>query len=229
MLVTFRSTLHGRATQLTPTSDTLARAALAFIDEHGVEALTIRALGQKVGMHHTAVYRHYRSKNELLRAVLAIVITDAFAEAGPLPQDPETRLITLLSGLRKALRSHPAVTVAYLLPLETLGDSEAAAEYHKTAVQTLSDLGLSGHELVIRYLTLESYTLGASVFDFGGAPDHFASRSRRYKIVANSEFTSVVDSHGGVEAVTEAAFELGLRTLVAECAAAARARQAQPQ
>jgi TetR/AcrR family tetracycline transcriptional repressor len=212
-------------TRMTTTSDTLARAALVFIDENGVDALTIRALGQQVGMHHTAVYRHYRSKNELLRAVLALVVGDAFSQTGPLPEDPEKRLLAIVLGLRKALHSHPAVTVAYLLPVETLADTEAVIEIQQMAVQALRELGLEGHELVVRYQMLESYAFGASVFDFGGAPDHITSRSRRHKMMADFEFTSLGASEERVDAVTESAFELGLITLVKECAAAGRLAQ----
>lgn len=209
--------------RVTTTSETLARAALAFIDEHGVDALTIRALGQEVGMHHTAVYRHYRSKNELLRAVLAIVIGDAFAQAGPLPTDPHERLIALVTGLRSALHSHPAVTTAYLLPVETLADSQAVAQLQRMAVQSLRELGLTGRDLLVRYQMLESYALGACVFDFGGAPEHITSRRRRHGMVADPDVSSLAADDAGVEAVTESAFDLGLRTLVSECANAGRA------
>jgi TetR/AcrR family transcriptional regulator, tetracycline repressor protein len=209
--------------RVTTTSDALARAALEFIDENGVDALTLRALGQQVGMHHTAVYRHYRSKNELLQAVLAIVISDGLTEAGPLPEDPQERLIALITGLRAALHAHPAVTVAYLLPVESLADSEAASVVRHSAIQALRDLGLRGHDLLIRYQLLESFALGASVFDFGGAPEHIASRRRRHMMMTDPDFAILASSEEHVEAVTESAFELGLRTLVGECAAAGRA------
>jgi TetR/AcrR family transcriptional regulator, tetracycline repressor protein len=212
-------------TRMTTTSEALARAALVFIDENGVDALTIRALGQQVGMHHTAVYRHYRSKNELLRAVLALVVGDAFSQTGQLPEDPEERLLAIVLGLRKALHAHPAVTAAYLLPVETLADSEVVTEIQMMAVQALRELGLDGHELVVRYQMLESYAFGASVFDFGGAPDHITSRSRRHKMMVDFEFSSLGASEERVDDVTESAFELGLITLVRECAAAGRLAQ----
>lgn len=212
-------------TNMTSTSDRLANSALVFIDEHGVDALTIRALGQQVGMHHTAVYRHYRSKNELLRAVLAIVVGEAFMKAGPLPADPEMRLLAIVMGLRQALHSHPTVTAAYLLPVETLADSEAVVEIQQLGVQALRELGLEGHELVVRYQMLESFVFGASVFDFGGAPDHITSRSRRHKLMSDFEFSTFGVGEERVDAVTETAFELGLTTLVKECAAAGRQAQ----
>lgn len=207
---------------MTTTSDTLARAALAFIDQHGVDALTIRALGQEVGMHHTAVYRHYRSKNELLRAVFGIVIANAFEPSVFLLEDPKDRLFALISGLRTALHAHPAVTVAYLLPVETLADTDAVSQVHRITVDALHELGLDGPELVVRFQMLESYALGASVFDFGGAPDHVSSRRRRHAMLAIPELSTLAVSDEQVEDVSERAFALGLRILLDECAVAGR-------
>lgn len=207
-------------TRMMTTSETLARAALAFIDEHGVDTLTIRALGQKVGMHHTAVYRHYRSKNELLRAVFGIVIANSFETSGSLPEDPKARIFALIAALRAALREHPAVTVAYLLPVETLADSDAVEQVHLVAVEALRELGLEGHELVVRYQMLESYALGTTVFDFGGAPNHVTSRRRRHAMLAIPELSALAASNEHVAAVSEEAFALGLRTLIDECAEA---------
>lgn len=213
-------------TRMSSTAESLARAALTYVDEFGVEPLTIRALGKAVGMHHTAIYRHYRSKNELLRAVLALVIEETFAQAGTLPEDPKEKIFTLASGLRGALNEHPAVTVAYLLPVETLADSQVVTNLQGMLVGALRDLGLSGHDLLIRYQMLESYTLGACVFDYGGAPDHVDSRRRRHRMVADPDFDAMTRSNEAVEAISESAFELGLRTLVEECAAAGKSQGA---
>ena len=47
-----------------------------FIDEHGVNALTLRALGQATGLHRTAMYRHFKDRNDVLTAVNAIVVKE---------------------------------------------------------------------------------------------------------------------------------------------------------
>jgi AcrR family transcriptional regulator len=205
---------------MSDTSNALARAALEFIDENGVDALTIRALGQAVDMHHTAVYRHYRNKNDLLRSVLALVIDDAMASAGPLPEDPEEKLISLIRGFRAALGAHPAITIAYLAPVESLSDSESSTSLQQVVVDALRQLGLHGRELLVHYQLLESYTLGACVFDFGGAPDHIGSRRRRHKMMSDPDFAVMSRSDETTQAITESAFELGLVTLVKICAAA---------
>lgn len=206
--------------RMSNTESALAYAALEFIDAHGVDALTIRALGQAVDMHHTAVYRHYRSKDDLLRAVLAIVIGDALNNAGSLPDHPKERLIALVTGLRAALRAHPAVTSAYLLPVESLADSNASSQVQEVVITTLHELGLKGENLLVHYQLLESFALGASVFDFGGAPDHVESRRRRHRMVFDPDFAAMTQDSAMVQEITERAFELGLIVLVEQCAQA---------
>lgn len=49
----------------------LIQAAVRTIDRHGVEALTLRAAGDTLGVSRTALYRHFRDKSSLLAAVAA--------------------------------------------------------------------------------------------------------------------------------------------------------------
>lgn len=202
--------------------DAIARAALAFVEENGADALTVRALGQATGQHHTAVYRHYRSKNELLSAVLGIVLEEGMAQIGALPADPSEQLFVLLRTLRSVFHDHPTVTVVYLLPSEVIAESDAAVRYQELVVAALRQLGLRGPELLVRYQMIESFVLGASVFDFGGAPDHLESRRRRHRLLQDTDFAEVSRDTAGVDALNEAAFEHALEVLVADCVAAGR-------
>ena len=206
----------------TGTAEVIARAALAFIEENGVEALTIRALGAEAGLHHTAAYRHYRSKNDVLRAVLGLVLEEAISGAGELPADPRERLLVLSRSLRSALHAHPAVTTAYLTPAESLADSDTSNAYQQAIVDALRGLGLRGYDLLVRHQMLETFVLGSCVFDFGGAPDHLDSRRRRHRMIADPDFEAVTRSNDGVDALNEAAFDHGLVVLLDEIAAAGR-------
>ncbi len=47
----------------------LLEEALRTIDTHGVEALTLRAVGERLGVSRTALYRHFADKQTLLAAV----------------------------------------------------------------------------------------------------------------------------------------------------------------
>jgi AcrR family transcriptional regulator len=47
----------------------LLEEALRTIDRHGVEALTLRTIGDRLGVSRTALYRHFADKPALLAAV----------------------------------------------------------------------------------------------------------------------------------------------------------------
>ncbi len=55
---------------------TLLDGAAAMISEEGVESVTMRALGQRLGVSRGAPYRHFSNKADLLRSVAATGFAD---------------------------------------------------------------------------------------------------------------------------------------------------------
>lgn len=53
--------------------DQIAEAALAIVGSGGVRALNVAAVAKMVGIVPSAVYRHYRNKNEIVGAVLQLI------------------------------------------------------------------------------------------------------------------------------------------------------------
>ncbi|MGI8553696.1 MAG: TetR/AcrR family transcriptional regulator [Dehalococcoidia bacterium] len=53
------------------TRDALVAAAAALMDEGGLRAVTLRAVGRRAGVSHNAPYKHFANKEELLAAVAA--------------------------------------------------------------------------------------------------------------------------------------------------------------
>jgi AcrR family transcriptional regulator len=51
----------------TLTADQIVRAAIAQLDEEGLDGLTMRALGKRLDVAATAVYWHIKTKDELVR------------------------------------------------------------------------------------------------------------------------------------------------------------------
>lgn len=213
----------------TDAREVIAAAALEFIDEHGVSALTLRALGQATGLHHTAMYRHFKDRNDVLTAVNAIVVKEGLERAGVLPDEPRGRILALVRGLRSAMHDHPAVTLSQLLPIETLADSEPVATMQSYILASLTQMGLQGTELLVHHRILESYVLGASVFDFGGAPAHLETRRQRLRHVPEPAFEVVTRDEASIDELNERAFDRGLVLILDECVrvgALARARGA---
>jgi AcrR family transcriptional regulator len=67
----------------------LVEEAVRTIQVHGVEQLTLRSVGEKLGVSRTALYRHFSDKQALLAAVgregfrmLRVALTDAWERHG---------------------------------------------------------------------------------------------------------------------------------------------------
>ena len=204
----------------------MAEAALELIGERGLEALTLRALGQATGMHHTAVYRHFHNRNDVLAAVNALVVERGLLVSGQLPDDPRERVLALIRGLRSAMREHPAVTPSILQPDAAVAHSQAVLDFQDLVISALSDLGLTGHALLVHHRMLESFALGASVFDFGGAPAHLESRRQRMRQISDPVFEAVSRDEASIDALNEEAFDRALVLLVDVCVASGVAASA---
>lgn len=200
----------------------LTKAALAYIDAHGLDALTLRILGAETDLHHTALYRHFRGKDEVLNAVLAMLFEELLRDVGPLPADPQERLFALVLQVRRMFLEHPAVAPVLLIPSRDLADSDAARSYTAAVLDAITEIGHTGPARAQWYRVMESYALGTSAFDFAGAPHHLASRSERLSAVPDEVVAAAVRTEQAVQELNESSFELGLRSLVQACAAAAK-------
>ena len=82
----------------------ILESALALADENGIDALSMRKLGQQLGFEAMSLYNHVANKDDLLDGMLDLVLAEMEA-----PQPEEG-----LAGIRKAaisahesLRRHP--------------------------------------------------------------------------------------------------------------------------
>jgi TetR/AcrR family transcriptional regulator, tetracycline repressor protein len=89
------------------TRERVCREALALVDEEGLDALSMRRLGARLGVEAMSLYRHVRHKADLLDALHAAVLgeLDAPAPTG----DWRASLRGMASALRAALIRHPSV------------------------------------------------------------------------------------------------------------------------
>lgn len=77
----------------------LLEEAALLMEEEGLESLTLRKVAQRVGVSHTAPYRHFQDKAEILCAVASLGferLTAAMSEVAPTPiESANTRLMEL--------------------------------------------------------------------------------------------------------------------------------------
>ena len=70
------------------TREQVLTAALKIIDEEGVEALTMRRLGQALDRNPMAIYRHAKDKDDLLDAVVEQVVSGFVVSGEPDARTP---------------------------------------------------------------------------------------------------------------------------------------------
>lgn len=79
--------------------DAIAQAALDLIGSHGMKGLRMTAIAKKVGIVPSGIYRHFRSKDEVLDAILDFIQHHFSANVRAVAQiegDTLTRLHALL-------------------------------------------------------------------------------------------------------------------------------------
>lgn len=82
--------------------DQIARSALAVIARHGFHELNVARVAREVGVVPSAIYRHYRSKDEVLDAVLDLVAERLLGNVAAVRAGPEDGL----ERLRRLLMRH---------------------------------------------------------------------------------------------------------------------------
>ncbi len=176
-------------------------AAIAFADEKGISALTLRSLGVELGAATTAVYRYFANKGDLILAMREALLVEAIpVTTGGAARE---RLIATAISFRDTARRHPCLSQIMGLPaLE--GDNGAAVMTF--TIEALADLGLTGPALVRGYRQIESFVVGTSAYDFADAPRHLEDRLGRMRLVGREEFDRQLVDTESVEADNELAF-----------------------
>jgi AcrR family transcriptional regulator len=89
------------------TQDKIVEKALEILDAEGVEAVSMRRLGQELGVEAMAMYHHFPNKDAILDAVVGRIV----AETGPADLTPGADWkLQMLSGpaaAGRALDAHP--------------------------------------------------------------------------------------------------------------------------
>ena len=195
------------------TQDDFVRVAFDIVDSDGLGALTMRALGDRLGVDATAAYRHFPSKERLIDAMLDAILGEA-ANTPPAGDTPRARILSVAVNVRTALRAHPNVAGSLA---NATGNFPSGLTLTRLLIKELRALGLSGENLVRMYQTFEGYILGSGVFDTGGYPETFQIRQARYRYLAAPEFDAVAESPEKVERVTEEAFLETINVLLDRC------------
>jgi AcrR family transcriptional regulator len=194
----------------TPLSrDRILGAALDIVDREGVEAISMRRLGEALGVEAMSLYNHFASKADILDGIFERVV-------GDLPTPPATRswLTAMRSrchDLRAALRRHPnALTLFATRPAVTPG---SLAQVEQT-LEILHRAGFTAEHALATLHIVVAFIVGHTLSSYG--PRRIEDRANReYGRVGEASLPRVRD---GVRILAkrdvEAEFDLGLDALL---------------
>lgn len=189
------------------------QAALAIVDSEGLDALTLRRLGNEVGVSYTAVYTYFKSREELIGALVNNLSAEIVSGVKITGTTPREVILAIGVSTRETLSRHPLLVPAFTHAGtdETEGDTSTIS----MIAPLLEQAGLTGKELALSYRAIESYVIGSTVFDLGAAPRHLSTRLRRYRQSKHPEFMAAAKTEKSLSAHNEEAFTLGLSSLLA--------------
>lgn len=144
----------------------IVSAALDFIDDNGLPGLTMRRLGEQLGVEAMALYRYVPSKRDLLDAVVDSLVADVRDNDVVLdaPRDGwQDFLQRLAHGVRRMALTHPkAFPLVASRPAEApwLRPPLRSVEWVETFLSGLLDEGFSEEAAIEGYRAYTSFLLG---------------------------------------------------------------------
>ncbi|WP_435278928.1 TetR/AcrR family transcriptional regulator [Streptomyces sp. 1222.5] len=190
-------------------------ASLRIADEQGLHALTMRAVGERMGLRHTSLYRHVPSREALLVELVDHMLGEIALPDSGSAADWRAQTAAGAREYRRVLLAHRA-----LVPLLTRGQllGPCALRAREHGLRLLTEAGWSAQSAVRIYLTVTHYVVGAVLLDTGGA-----ARTPGERAAMTGLFTSLparthplVTAHAallnGVDGDGE--FDFGLRCLL---------------
>jgi AcrR family transcriptional regulator len=142
------------------TRDRILRAALELVDEGGLESLSMRKLGQKLGFEAMSLYNHVAGKDDVIDGILDLVL-----EEGELPSptgawDKAVRESAI--SVHAALRRHPWASTALMAPGRV---RPARLRYMDALLGRLRGAGFSADTTYHAYHVLDGHICGFSLWE----------------------------------------------------------------
>lgn len=150
--------------------ETIVLAALALIDQEGLEKFSLRNLANALGVYPTAIYWYVSSRDLLLAEVLGMVLSHLV----PTQQDRwQDYLREAMGNCRNAVRRHP--NIAPLLGAQLVSNTSSDFELVEGTLAALQQAGFKGHSLAGAYNTFIAALAGFTTQEFAPLPENTAA------------------------------------------------------
>jgi len=167
----------------------ILESALRLVDDQGMEALSMRRLADAMGVSPMGLYRHVKTRDEILDG-----LADKALEALNLEPDPdadwEMQLKQIFTSVHETLLEHPGL-------ISILNDRPVSAERALEAVERILAIvrtaGFSGEEAISILAALQSYTFGFSVQQRARAGRDHHQHAERLQSLPATRFPNVLE------------------------------------
>ena len=122
----------------------IVRTALEVADERGIDALTMRELGQLLGFEAMAIYRHVANKDAILEEILDLILSEV--EITPASSDWADAIRGSASSLHHVL---DAYIIGFSLWQE--GHTLSASQREEVARRLASDVSLADYPRLLKH------------------------------------------------------------------------------
>ena len=140
------------------TRSLVLEAAMALADAEGLDALTMRRLGERLGVEGMSVYRHVADKSDLLDGLVDLVYAEIHL---PPPTGPwRAWLRHRAVAVHAALEAHPWATA---LMESRVHPGPGVLGHHEAVLVVLLGAGFDGASATRAYNLLDSYIYGFAV------------------------------------------------------------------
>lgn len=136
-------------------------AATAILDEDGAEALSMRTLAQRLDSGTATLYRHFRSRTQLIAHVIDAVLGEADIDAAAAREMPWRQAVA--SGARtlfEVFRTHPHVAP---LLAERIPMGPNAMRQREVMIAVFLDAGFDPELAAHAYATVARFVLGFAI------------------------------------------------------------------
>ncbi len=195
-----------RSTRRAPlTRDRVLRAAVDVVDREGIEALSMRRLGQELGVEAMSLYRYVPSKADLLNGIHETILAEVVVPK--VTREWSTTARKYARAFRNALVAHPnALSLFATRPAVTA----ASLRHVEAGLALLLGAGFDIGDAMRAYQVLVTFVVGHSLSSHAPtrADEHSAPD---YRDLEPSEFPALLEAAGQLEnRDLDKEFEFGL-------------------
>jgi AcrR family transcriptional regulator len=202
------------------------RGAVEYADAHGLGSLTMRALGQALGVEGMALYKHVANKEDLLAGMVDLVLDEV---EPPTPgRDWREELRRGATSTFETLLRHP--WACQLVVVEAGGSGPARFRFMNAFLGTLREGGFSvemaHHSLHVLDIYVQGFALGTVSFPFESEemPELAVSFMQNLAAADHPYLMEHIQYHLERGIIGEGDFEFGLDLLLDGLEARARAQ-----